>query len=155
MATSKSLASIRGKITNEAPLNKKYTEDELFKFSNWVEGGDTKAIASDLSKRGLLNATQLYVDSPNTSIKGGVQNAQSDWKPAAIQQILMKARAAGMKNLMDIKANKEYLTSGNFKDALNHPTFNQIHPNFWDVVGGIYKDQLSKENAPASLIVKK
>lgn len=136
---------LSAKKKSVTPTPKKYTEDELFRFSNWIPNGDTKAIASDLSRRGLANATQLYLDKPNTSAINGVQNAQSDWKPAAIQQILMKARAAGMKNLLDIKANKEYLTSGNFKDALNHPTFNQIHPNFWDVVGGIYKDQLSKE----------
>jgi len=140
--------SLLSLLPPENTPKKKYTEEELFKFSNWVQGGDTKTIASDLAKRGLLNATQLYIDSPNTSIKGGIQNAQSDWKPAAIQDILMKARAAGMKDEMEITANKAYLTNGKFKDALNHDVFNRLHPNFWKVVSGIYKDQLAKESVP-------
>ncbi len=140
--------SLLSLLPPENTPKKKYTEEELFKFSNWIPSGDNKQMASDLSRRGLQNATQLFLDSPDTKTFNGLRNAQSDWKPAAIQQILMRAKMAGIKDETEMLANKSYLTNGRFKEALNHEVFNQIHPNFWKVVSSIYKDQLSKESVP-------
>ena len=145
MATSKVFGGLPTPTTVVPTPPKKLTPAQLEAFGNWIPGGDTKAIASDLAKRGLTNATNLFVDRPNTSTPQGVANAESDWKPAAIQQILMRARAAGITDPTTFLANKNYLSNGTFKDALNHPEFLKIHPNFWAIASGIYKDQLAKE----------
>lgn len=130
------------------PSPKVLNENELTAFGNWIPNGDNKSYASDLAKRGLLNASELYNDAPNVASKKSIINSQSDWKPAAIQQILMRARMAGIKDTDTFLANKAYLSNlGNegYKNALNHPEFIKIHPNFWQIASNIYKERLANE----------
>jgi len=124
------------------------TPDELTAFGNWIPNGDNKMYASDLGKRGLLNTTQMFVDNPNVASKASVSNSQSDWKPAAIQEILIRARKAGIKDPTTFLANKEYLSNLSnpaYKDALKNPEFQKIHPNWWQIVSDLYKERLATQ----------
>lgn len=120
-------------------------------FGNWADSTDTKVMAQDLAKRGLTNADQLILDNPDQSDPNSIRNSQSDWKTAAIQKILSKAYEAGIKNPTAFLApeNRDYLLSGldpRIKDAIKDPYFQQIHPNFWSVLGeSILPQQWAKE----------
>lgn len=132
------------------PPLKKLTPEEMNRFANWIPSGDSKAMAADLGKRGLIGASQLIEDQQPAIVTAGNSKAsQSSWKPAVILNILQKARQFGLKNPTELLANKDVLIDNpDYKAAVNHPTFNQIHPNFWQVVSNLYKDQLAKENTP-------
>ena len=126
---------------------KKPNEEEITRFGNFA-GEDTMGIAKDLARRGMVGASQLLTDHPDISSKSGIVNAQSDWKPSAISSMLMQAKRLGLKTPTEIAANKEALMGKldpRYKEALNHQTFNQIHPNFWETFNGILKDQYAKE----------
>jgi len=138
-----------------APVNalveggkKKPTEEELNKFGNFAGTTDTKDIAKYLMKKGLIGASQLYTDKPDVATKEGIVNSQSDWKPSAISHMLMQAKALGIKSPESVTANRTALMASmppRLKEALNDPTFTQIHPNFWNVFGDILQDQYKKE----------
>lgn len=121
-------------------------------FSNWLTNNgssiDTKAAASDLMKRGLVGADQIMYDNPNTNSPTSIKNSQADWKPAAIQEILYNIRRLGLKTPEEINANKGVLTSGKYKDAINNPSFANIHPNFWSTItNSIVPQQYAKESS--------
>jgi hypothetical protein len=144
MATTK----LRVVVPPATPL-KKLTPEQLNAFTNWIPSGDSKAMAADLGKRGLIGADQLINDiQPNIITAGSARATQSAWKPAVILNILQKARQFGLKTLTELLANKDVLIDNpDYKKAVNHPMFQQIHPNWWQTIAGIYKDQLNKENA--------
>jgi hypothetical protein len=121
----------------------------LFKFGAFGGGGDTKAVAAYLMKKGLRGAEQMFRDHPDISTREGIINAQSDWKATAISRMLMRARQAGLRTPTEIKANREALMQSNdpkIVEALKHPAFNQIHPNFWETFDSVLKDQYDAEN---------
>ena len=146
MATS--LAKITSLSKTEPPIKKrgKLTPEQLNNFANWVKSGDSKEISVDLAKRGLVNASQLIEEKqPGLVTALNSKSVQSSWKPAAIINILQRARQFGINSPTELIANKDVLMQKEYKDAINHPMFKQIHPNFWSVVGDIYQEQLSKE----------
>lgn len=128
--------------------------DSDITFGNWTNSKDTKVAAKDLFDRGLVNGDQLVNENQDTSSSDAIKNKnQSDWKIAAAQRILQKAYD---KNIRTPTAflqpeNRAYLLSGvdpRVKDAINDPTFNQIHPNWWQVLGNsILPQQWAKYDA--------
>lgn len=128
------------------------------KFGNWTGQTDTKVMAADLMKRGLIGAGQLLYDNPNLNSADAIRNAQSDWKIAAIQKILSRARELNFRNPETINANKNALMSTinpQYRDAINSQDFQTIHPNFWSVIThSLIPEQYAKEDA-ANLIAKK
>ncbi len=158
MATSKMSMLVDGggkKNTKPQPLN----DEQLMSFGNFAGSPDTKETAKYLMKKGLVGAEQLYTDHPDITKKEGIINSQSDWKPAAISHMLIRARQLGLKTPTEISANKEAIMGSmpdRLKQALSHPTFAQIHPNFWPVFNDILKDRYDTESKPQlTLIAKK
>lgn len=106
------------------------------KFGDWAGSQDTKVIGKKLMDLGLTGADQIYYDNPNVSTRNGVINSQGDWKPAAISQILENAQRLGIRTPEELMANKDVLIGNpKFRDAINNPVFNNLHPNFWQVIG--------------------
>ena len=144
------------------PKPQPLSEEQLMAFGNFAGTPDTKETAKYLMKKGLVGADQLYTDHPDITTKNGIINSQSDWKPAAISHMLIRARQLGLKTPTEIEANKVALMGSmpdRLKQALNHPTFAQIHPNFWQTFNGILKDRYDNETASTqpqmATIVKK
>lgn len=131
-------------------------QDKFQKFGNWTGQTDTKVMAQDLFKRGLIGADQLVSDNPNTSSGDAIRNAQSDWKVAAVQDILANARKFNLKKPEEIMANKNALISNPaWRDAINNTSFNTLHPNFWSVIThSILPEQYAKEAAQNSIAKK-
>lgn len=157
MATSK-LSQLQSLGGGEKPKPKPSlppaTEAQLKKFGDFAGSGDSKTIASYLIKKGLINGSQLYTDHPDISTKEGIINAQSDWKPAAISKMLIRARQLNLKTPTEIKANQEALLGSldeRLSQAIKHPTFSQIHGNWWETFNSILKDQYASENASQPL----
>ena len=132
----------------DVPVN----QDASDKFSNWTNSQDTKVAAKDLLDRGLKGADQLFFENQKTGSADDItKKNQSDWKVGAIQKILQKAYQKGIKDPTTFLApeNRDYLLSGlspDIKAAINDPTFNRIHENFWDVLGNsILPQQWAKE----------
>lgn len=127
------------------------TQQELDDFGNWTGQKDTKIMAADLMKRGLKGADQLLLDNPNTSTTSGVINSQSDWKPAAISKIVSNARKYNLRTPEELNANRKVLMNSldpRIQDAINNPVFQQIHPNFWQVIDhSIIPQQWAKVDA--------
>jgi hypothetical protein len=144
--------------TNTAPTtpttkggdpNKDLQQTDNQKFGNWLGTTDTKAMASDLMKRGMDGANQIYYDNPNPNDPNSVKNSQGDWKIAAIQQILANAKKDNIRTPEEVMANKHSLI-GNSKwsDAIDNPTFNSIHKNFWQTISNsLLPDQWKKYDA--------
>lgn len=132
--------------------------EQLDAFGNWTGQTDTKVMAADLMKRGLIGAGQLLYDNPNLNSADAIRNAQSDWKIAAIQKILSRARELNFRNPETINANKKALMSTinpRYRDAINSQDFQVIHPNFWSVIAhSLIPEQYAKEDA-ANLLTKK
>ncbi len=138
------------KPPKEEPLPplRKLTPEEASRFANWIPSYNTKEMATDLGRRGLLNASQLIEEvQPNLVTAATSKSVQSSWKPAAIVNILQKAREFGIRTPQELIANKDVLMQKEYKDAINHPEFKRIHPNFWNVVGELYKERLQKESS--------
>lgn len=135
------------------PVGDPDNQDQFQKFGNWTNSTNTKVMAQDLMKRGLVGANQIVDDAsnPNTSSADAVRNNQSDWKVAAVQNILANARRFNIRKPEEVNANKDALMSTlnpQYKDAINSQTFQQIHPNFWDVISkSILPEQYAKEDA--------
>ena len=146
MATSKLYG---GLPTNAIPPSTKLRQlspDEMNSFVNWIPSKDSKDLSTDLGKRGLINAAQLIEEKQPKIVTGQNSRAiQSSWKTAAILNILQKAREFGIKDQNELLANKDILMQKEYKDAINDPTFKVIHPNWWDVVGKLYKERLDNE----------
>lgn len=140
--------------------DKKPAQDQFQKFGNWTNSTSTLDAAKDLVKRGLVNGQQLVDDvaKVNAADPSSIRNSQSDWKVAAIQNILANARKFGIKNPEAIAANKNALMSTlnpQYRDAINSKDFNTIHPNFWHIISNsILPEQYAKEES-AKLIAKK
>ena len=128
-----------------------YTPEDLRAFGNLTGQTDTKVMAKDLSKRGLLGADQLIMDNPNTNDPNSVVNSQGDWKPAAIEKIVANARKYNLRTPEEIVANKKVLMNSldpRIQDAIKDPRFDQIHPNFWQVLAhSIIPEQWAKLDA--------
>jgi hypothetical protein len=128
------------------------SEAELRAFANYGGTTDPKGKAAYLASKGLVGASQILTDHPDVSTEKGIINAQSNWKTSAIEAMLMQARKMGLKTPTQLSNNKAGLMSAidpRIKEALNHPAFNQIHPNFWETFNGIVKDQYDNEAAAA------
>lgn len=137
--------AFKGMIPN--PEKPKDPDDELTTFADWTGSkGDTKVIAKDLMKRGLIGAEQIFNAGVDIKDASSIKNSQADWKPAAIQQILANARRLNLRKPEEILANKDVLISNpRFKDAINNPYFKQIHPNFWNIItDSILPEQYAK-----------
>lgn len=148
MATSKRPLSAMKTLGDTKPIPPAPTEAQLRAFGNFANTTDIKEKASYLSKKGLIGAGQLMTDHPDISTKNGIINAQSDWKTSAMSSMLSRARQLGLKTPTEINANKEALLGAlapRLKDAMNHPAFNQIHPNYWDTFNSVLKDQYANE----------
>lgn len=55
------LLAAKGDPTKNLP------QDELARFGNWTGQTDTKVMAADLKRRGLIGAQQLIEDTPNVN----------------------------------------------------------------------------------------
>ena len=135
-------------VLAEKNPKKELTEEQLKKFGDFAGSSDTKEMAKFLMKKGLVGASQLYTDQPNTATKEGIINSQSDWKTAAMSKMLSRARQLGLKSPEEVNANKAALVGAlddRLKQAIADPTFAQIHPNWWNVFGDVLKDQYAKE----------
>ena len=127
------------------------TAQQIENFGKINNTTDTKEIAKYLMKKRLVGADLLYTDHPDISSKEGIINAQSDWKASAISKMLTRARSLNLRTPTQLKANQEALLGSldqRYKDAIRHPAFNQIHPNFWSVFSDITKDRYDAESAP-------
>jgi hypothetical protein len=124
-------------------------QDANQKFGNWTGQADTKVMAQDLMNRGLKGADQLLFENQDTSNADAITNKnQSDWKTSAIQNILANAHKLNIRTPESVDANKNVLIgNGKWADAINNSSFQNIHPNFWQVTQGILKDQWAKEDA--------
>ena len=159
MATSKSSLSTMktlsgGDKPKPKPTPPPLTDAQLKKFGEFAGTGDTKQIAAYLMKKGLINGGQLYTDHPDLSSPNGIINAQSDWKPAAISAMLVRARKLGLKTPTEIKANQTALFGAldqRVAEGIKHPAFSQIHPNFWQTFDSILKDRYASEATTAPL----
>lgn len=123
--------------------------DQFQKFGLWTGTTDNRKMAQDLKDRGLENGQQLIDDTANvnTSDPNSIKNSQSDWKISAMQQILSNAARLKIKTPEEIAANKNALISSldpKYQQAINNPTFNQLHPNWWKVAHSILTDQYAK-----------
>jgi len=119
------------------------------KFANWTGQQNTKVMAQDLMKRGLVGANQLvYEDQDVSSTDSITKKNKSDWIPAAIQKILQNAYAKNLRTPTEIINNKTYLLGGlnkGVQDAINSDTFNNIYKNFWNVItDSILPEQYAK-----------
>lgn len=127
------------------------TPKQLQDFGNWTGSTDTKVMAADLAKRGLLGADQIILSSPNTNDPNSVTNNQGDWKPSAIMSIVANARKYNLRKPEEILANKKVLMNSldpRIQDAINDPRFHIIHRNFWDVLANsIIPQQWAKVDA--------
>lgn len=127
------------------------TPEELKSFGNWTGQDDVHVMAQDLSKRGLLGADQLLLDSANQSDPNSIINSQSDWKPSAIEKIVSNARRYNLRTPEEIMANKAVLMNTlepRIQEAINDPYFAQIHPNFWQILShSIIPQQWAKYDA--------
>lgn len=132
-------------------------QDALSRFSNWTGQTDTKVMAHDLMKRGLVGADQLYFDSVDTTSPNSIRKSQSDWKVAAIQNILMNAKKLNLRKPEEIMANRHILIDNpTWKEGINNPAFKQVHPNFWQVISNsILPEQYAKSDKEASLLLAK
>ena len=135
------------------PTISKLSQDQLNKFGQFAGSGDTKEIAKYLMKKGLIGAEQLYTDHPDLSAKDGIINAQSDWKPSAISQMLIRARSLNLKTPTQVKANRAALVGAlpdRYAQAISHPAFSNIHKNFWETFDGILSEryQAEKQSTP-------
>jgi hypothetical protein len=138
--------------TKTAPTTTtKPTAQELEDFGNWTGQTDTKVMAADLLKRGLVNAHQLIQDNPNQDDGNSIINSQSDWKPAAISTIVSNARKYNLRTPEELDANRKVLMNSlppRLQDAINDPRFLQIHPNWWSVINkSIIPQQWAKVDA--------
>lgn len=135
-----------------------YSPEDLKRFGNWTGQQDTKVMAADLAKRGLLGADQIIMSNPNINDPNSVINNQGDWKPAAIMSIVANARKYNLRRPEEILANKKVLMNSlapRIQDAINNPYFNQIHGNFWDVLAhSIIPQQWAKADAENSVAKK-
>ncbi len=125
-------------------------QDAAQKFGSWLGTGtnDTKLAAKDLMNRNLMGADQLVFENQDTSNANAIRNMnQSDWKVAAIQNMLGQAYKAGIRTPEAVTANWPYLTQGKWSAALNDPTFSNIHKNFPDVFKKLLADQWVKQDA--------
>lgn len=127
------------------------TQDPYQKFGNWTGQDDTRVMAQDLMKRGLIGADQLLSSNPNPNDPNSIRNAQGDWKVNAIQSILAKARELNLRKPEEVNANRNVLMgklNSQYRDAINSQSFNTIHPNFWSVItNSLLPDQYAKEDA--------
>lgn len=132
------------------------SQDELRQFGNWTGQTDTKVMARDLQKRGLIGAEQLVMDNPNVTSASSIRNAQSDWKVSAIQEILANARRFNLRTPEEINANRDVLVQNSrWREGINNPYFTHIHPNFFDVISkSILPEQYTKEES-RKLLAKK
>jgi hypothetical protein len=106
-------------------------------FSNWAGTTDRAVMAKKLGDLGMTGADQIYNDNPDPTDPNSIKHSQGDWKLAAVQKILEKAHDKGIRDPTTAMANKSYLLSGldkPYQDAVNSDTFNNIHPNFWQVI---------------------
>lgn len=141
-----------GLIGEHKPKKIMPTDAQLQAFGNYG-GPDVKTKASYLGKKGLIGSDQLFFDHPDISTKNGIINAQSDWKTSAIGAMLMRARTLNLRTPTEIKANRTALLGSlrpELAKAINHPSFNQIHPNFWGTFDSILKDQYANEDINSS-----
>lgn len=124
-------------------------QDENQKFGNWTGGTDTKIKAKDLMRRGLIGADQMF-NEDQSNLKSGsqIRNAQSDWKIAAIQNILSNAKKFGITKPEEVLANKNVLIGNErWVDAINNQSFKNIHPNFWNIItDSLLPEQYAKYN---------
>ena len=105
------------------------------KFGDWAGSQDTKVIGKKLMDLGMTGADQIYYDNPDVSTRNGVINSQGDWKPAAISQILENAKRLNIRTPEAMMVNKDVLIGNpRFRDAINNPVFNNIHPNWWQII---------------------
>jgi hypothetical protein len=145
-----------GKRKRPTPL----ADDELKKFGVFGGSPDVKNQALYLVKKGMVGAGQIVGDKPDLSTREGITNSQGNWKPAAISAMLVKARQLGLQTPTEIMANKAAVMSSldpRIKDAINHPAFSQIHPNFWPTFTSVMDDQYKAEAAQPKikLVAKK
>ncbi len=123
------------------------SDEELERFSDWTGSkGSTAVAAQDLLRRGLIGADQIRDAPVDITDAASIKNSQADWKPAAISQILMNARKLNLRKPEEIMANKDVLIGNpRFREAINHPSFGQIHPNFWQIISNsIIPEQYAK-----------
>lgn len=128
-------------------------------FGNWTGSNSTIDAANDLKKRGLVNGQQLLddVSRVNPNDPNSIRNSQSDWKVAAIQKILARAKDLNIRKPEEFDANLPALTSTlnpQYRAALNDPSFAITHPNFPQVVKSILKDQWAKYDSQNSIAKK-
>lgn len=131
----------------------KIPQDELAQFGNWTGQNDPKLKAEDLKRRGLEGAQQLIEDQPNLADPNSIRNSQSDWKTAAVEQILSNALKSGFRTPEAVNANKDVLIGNkDWANAINSSDFNVIHPNFWQIINhSLLPEQWAKYDAQKTI----
>jgi len=126
------------------------TSEQIAAFSDYA-GMDTKVMISKLLKKGLVGNQFNEVQGAYTD----QLKSLSSWVPSATTEILKSARAKGIRTPNEFKLNKEYLSNNMYKDALNHPIFNQNFPNYWDTIVALSEEQYAKEQPQTNVAIKK
>lgn len=136
------------RVTKPAPDN--------FNWGNEGDTIDTKEAAKYLQKKGLVGADQIIDAQPNINDPNSIRNNQGDWKIAAIQQIMANAKKFNLRKPEEIMANKNVLIANpKWRDAINNPSFNNIHSNFWGIISNVLlPEQYAKDDAAKSMAVK-
>lgn len=138
--------------TNPTPTT---TNEQLMRFGNYAGSNDTKAMALYLANKGLINASDIYNSTPNTTSAQGITSSQADWKPAKIQGMLMQARRLGV-TPQNIDANWDVVMGNDrYAAALKDKNFNVIHPNFKSIFKNILAEQYAKEKSTSYTDVAK
>lgn len=130
--------------------------EELQQFGNWTGQQDSRVMAQDLMKRGLINANQLADEQVSLGAGAGIRNAQSAWKTGLIQEILSNARKYNLRTPTEVNANRNVLVQNpRWKAAVNDPYFNHVHPNFWNIItDSILPEQYAKFDKQNSVVKK-
>jgi hypothetical protein len=113
--------------------------------------GTVRKKVDDLKKMGLIGADELYKQLPSLTgelknvseksdaqsrIEGGarVKNLAAHFTRNA-DEIADMIRNKNMKSIAEVKANKDYFSSDPaIKSMINNQFFDQLYPNFWQVV---------------------
>lgn len=147
----------KNKVPTTPPPTTPKVGDDNTQFGNWTGDNDTKSQVADLMKRGLIGASDMYQQQPDISNRNGIVNTATDWKPAAVSMILENAKRLNLRTPEAVMANKDTLIANpKWRDAINNPVFQQIHPNFWQVITrSILPQQWAKYDAQNKTVAKK
>lgn len=163
------------KVATSDKIISKATQEQV---NNFGVSGDVGAARASLLRSGmqgipLPNSSQDWaakaqgasVNDKEGLTYGALQqqsaefNKPSNWVPLQTAHIMKRARALGIRTPDQINANMDVLLQDTpYKEAVKHPDFKKIYPNFWDVIKGEVEKGYKAEtptNPQMSLLAKK